>query len=398
MSSSPDTPYELGRTERRGSVLGLRPGQALAGAVGAVALVAGVGSGSSAGFVAGIVALLGAICIATVPIAGRGLDEWVPVACLHLVRVRGGALCAGASVQPGDGEVVPAHLRWHDGTATTVAAIEHRGLRALAPNPRGFGESVASWLRSMGAAGAPSWAVTVVTTTGPGRTPRVAPWLDSGMSVTSCIAVSATEPVSAARVLTAAGVPGATDLGVAGLDELLAARVAPGHGTILGCDVAVGWHLLEGPATVHAAFVVEEWPMGRVDEQFLAPMCVSRDRRTIAVSVRVEELGRARERTARARTAAAADEQLIARGGFLASPESERDTDRDAMRAGELAAGHGSMRMLAVVGLDARDVIELESAAARLIADAAACGVRLRRCEGDHRRGVLATVPGWCVP
>ena len=138
--------------------------------------------------------------------------------------------------------------------------------------------------------------------------------------------------------------------------------------------------------------------MGDVDEQALAPLCVSRDRRTVAVSVRVEELRAARERTARLRTAAAADEQMIRRGGFLASPEAGRDADRDASRANELAMGHGSMRMLGAIALDASDVVELEVAAARLLADAAACGVRLRRCQGDHRRGVLATVPGWCVP
>jgi hypothetical protein len=56
------------------------------------------------------------------------------------------------------------------------------------------------------------------------------------------------------------------------------------------------------------------------------------------------------------------------------------------------------MRLVGVIALDAGDVVELESAAARLLADAATCGVRLRRCEGDHRRGVLASVPGWCVP
>jgi hypothetical protein len=218
------------------------------------------------------------------------------------------------------------------------------------------------------------------------------------MHVSSCIAVSAAEPVRVADALAAAGVPGAVDLGVDGLDGLLAARVAPGFGSILGCDVGARWHLLEGPSTVHAAFLVEEWPMGSVDEQVLAPLCVSRDRRTVAISIRVEELRAARERVARVRTAAAADEQMIARGGFLASPEAGRDADRDASRASELALGHGSMRLVGAISLDALDVVELEGACARLLADAASCGVRLRRCQGDHRRGVLATVPGWCVP
>jgi|GEM_PF-4587842 len=398
MSNSPDAPYELGRAERLGSVLGFRAGQALAGAVGAVALVAGIGSGSSAGLAAGVVAALVAAGVATLPVAGRGLDEWVPVAASHLARVRGGALCAGASVQPGANGSMPAHLRWPDGTATVVARLSHRGLRALAPEPRSLGESLASWLRGLSSAGAPRWTVTFVTTTGPGRSPHAAPWVDAGMRVTSCVAVTAPEPVRVGDALAFAGVEGAADLGVDGLDELLASRVSPGYATILGCDVAARWHLLEAPVTVHAAFVVEEWPMGRVDEQVLAPLCVSRDRRTVALCIRVEELRAARQRTARVRTAAAADGQMIARGGFLASPEADRDADRDAARAGELAVGHGSMRIVGAIALDARDVVELEAAAARLYADAASCGVRLRRCDGDHRRGVLATVPGWCVP
>jgi hypothetical protein len=396
--SSPDAPYELGRAEQRGRVLGFRLGQAVAAALGAVALVAGIGSGAAAGLAAGVVAMLACAAVATVPAGGRGLDEWVPVAAAHVVRVRGGALCAGASVQPGDHDATPAHLRWPDGTATAVAVLSHRGLRALGPEPRAFGESLASWLRALSSAGAPTWTVTLVTTTGPGHPPRHAPWVDPGMVVTCCAAISAPEPVSVAEALAAAGVPGAADLGVDGLDELLAARVAPGFGTILGCDVAAGWHMLEAPATVHAAYLVEEWPTGDVDEQVLAPLCVSRDRRTVAVSIRVEELRAARERTARLRTAAAADAQMIARGGFLASPEAGRDADRDASRANELALGHGSMRMVCAIAIDAGDVIELEAACARLLADAAACGVRLRRCQGDHRRGVLATVPGWCVP
>ena len=169
-------------------------------------------------------------------------------------------------------------------------------------------------------------------------------------------------------------------------------------GTLLGCDVLARWRHLEAPTAVHLAFTVEEWPAGEVDEQVLAPLCVSYDRRTVALTIRVEEQHRARSRTARVRTAAAADESLGARAGFLGSPEAARDATRDAERAGELAAGHGSVRLLGVVALDAVDVLELEAAAARLVADASSCGVRLRRCDGDHRRGVLASVPGWAIP
>lgn len=398
MSQSPDAPYRLGRAERRGAVLGLRVGQALAAALGATVLVVGVGTQSVAGAVLGVVAALAAVVVVTVTVAGRGVDEWVPVVVAHLVRVRGGALSAGASVQPATADGGPAHLRWPDGTATVVVALEHRGLRSLSDEPREFAEAVAAWLRGLGAVGAARWTVTLLTTTGPARAPRVAPWMDPGVRVDARLAVSAPEPVPLAEALAAAGVHGAVALTADELDEVLAARIAPSMGTVLTCDMGARWHALEGPATVHAAFVVEEWPSGCVDEQALAPLCVSRDRRTVAVAIGVEELSRARARTARVRTAAAADEAMVTSGGFLASPQSGRDADLDEARAHELAAGHGSVRLVCTVGLDAGDLLGLEAAAARLLADATSCGVRLRRCDGDHRRGVLATVPGWCVP
>ncbi len=212
------------------------------------------------------------------------------------------------------------------------------------------------------------------------------------------MAVTSSGPIDVAASLASAGVDGAVALDAGGLEALLAARVAPAMGTLLACDVVARWHHLEAPSTVHAAFCVEEWPTGDVDEQVLTALCVASDRRSVALCLRTEALARARDRTAKVRTAAAADAEIVARGGFLASPESQRDTARDAERAAELAAGHGSLRLVGVVAIDGHDVLDLEAAAARLLADATGCGVRLRRCDGDHARGVLASVPGWCVP
>lgn len=388
--------FHLGRAERRGAVLGWRPGQALAAAVGATALVAGLGAGGSAAAVLGVLAATVAVAIALVPLRGRGLDEWLPVAATHLARVRGGALCAGATVHHDDGL---AHLRWPDGTATSLAALEHHGLRALADEPGARGQALAAWLRGLGGVGQAPTAVTFLTVTGPGPLPRHEVSLaDRGMAARSYVAVSDDAPVDVAAALRAVGVDGAVRCELEDLDEMLAARVAPGMGTLLGVDLVARWRCLEAPASVHAAFVVEEWSGGDVDDEVLTALCVSADRRTVALSVRVEELTRARHRTARLRTVAAADDAIKARGGFLDSSESLRDATRDAERAHELAAGHGSLRLVGVVALDADDLMGLEVGAARLLADAAACGVRLRRCDGDHRRGVLASVPGWCVP
>jgi hypothetical protein len=394
MPRSADAPYRLGRAERRGAILGLRAGQGVAIAVGATALVAGLGAGGATA-VAGLLVATGCAALVVVHVRGRGLDEWLPVAAAFAIGPRRGALAAGAWVHD-DGAL--AHLRWPDGSATTIARLQRHGLRALDDDPRAVGESVAAWLRGLGTAGAERWAVSLVTVTGAGPTPpRDAPFIDAGVTSEALVAVTATRPVDVAAELATAGVAGAMRLDRAALESLLARRVAPASGSLLTSDALARWHHLEAPASVHAAFSVEEWPSGDVDEHLLAPLCVARDRRTVVLAVRVEELHRARRRTASVRTTALADESLAVRGGFLASSERARDATRDAERADELAAGHGSLRVVGVVALDAGDVLDLEAAAVRLLADASACGVRLRRCDGDHRRGVLASVPGWCV-
>jgi hypothetical protein len=279
-----------------------------------------------------------------------------------------------------------------------MVELRHHGLRALSDDPRALGESLGTWLRGLGAAGAPAWVVSLLTVTGPGAQARDAPWADPGMRTRALLAVTASAPVRVGDALARAGIAASPELGAHELEELLAERIAPASGTLLGCDVAARWHHLEGPASVHAAFLVEEWPSGDVDEQVLAALSVSRDARSLCLTLRVEELRRARARTARVRTSAAADATMVEEGGFLSSPETTRASTRDAERAAELASGHGSVRLVGAVSLDASDALELEAAAARLVADATTCGVRLRRCDGDHRRGVLATIPGWCVP
>lgn len=393
--SATEPPYGFGRQERRGTVLGWRPGQAVAVALGSLALVAGVATQHASGVALGVLCGLGGAAVATVPARGRGLDEWVPVLAAFCVRPRRGSLCAGATVEATGGI---AHLRWPDGRCTSIAQVHHLGLRALAHDPRAHGEAMGAWLRSLGNVASSHTTVTFLTRMAPGRPPSDAPWIGPVADVTSYVALTGDDPVDLARRVAAAGVRGARLLDEHDVTELLAERVAPVVGSLLTCDVAARWRHLVGPATLHAAFSVEEWPTGRVDEQVLAPLLVAADRRTVAISVKVEEQHAARERSARLRTASAADRRLAAAAGFLAAAELARDDEGEAARAAELASGHASLRVVAVIGLDADEPATLAGACRRLVADASACGVRLRRCDGDHRRGVLATVPGWCEP
>ena len=121
MSSDAEQPYHLGRAERRGAVLGWRPGQALAAAAAATSLVVGLGAGGTPAAVLGVVGALGGIAVAAVSWHGRGLDEWVPVALGFACRPRRGALCAGAASTPGDGDVRAAALARRPGDRRRAA-------------------------------------------------------------------------------------------------------------------------------------------------------------------------------------------------------------------------------------------------------------------------------------
>ena len=147
----------------------------------------------------------------------------------------------------------------------------HLGLRALDDEPRALGEALAVWLRSLGDVARPSRTVTLLTITGPGGPPpRDATWADTGLSTSAYVAVTATEPTRRGRLAPCRRRRrGAVALDANDLEALLAARVAPAMGTLLGCDVVARWRFLEAPGSVHAAFVVEEWPAGDVDEQVL---------------------------------------------------------------------------------------------------------------------------------
>ncbi len=377
-------------------MLGWRPGQALGVAVGALGFLAGLSVHGAGGVVLAVLVGVAGCAVAMLAFRGRGLDEWVPVLVGHLLRVRVGPLGAGTSIEAPMGGL--AHLRWADGRATVVVVVHHRGLRVLDDEPRRYAEAVATWLRGIGDDGGGAWTVSLLCSTGVGVVPHGHDGSWPGCRADDYVALTADSPLDLEAMLGRAGIAGVTTLDAEQLDALLARRVGPGTGSLLACDVHARWRALQGPASLHAAFVVQEWPSGEVDEQLLSPLCISGDRRTLAVHVGTEALHRARERAARVRTGTAADRNVTASGGFLASAEWARDDVREASRSAELAAGHGSLRVVCIVALDAADAEELEAAAVRLHADATTCGIRLRRCDGDQRRGVLASVPGWCIP
>ncbi|MBV8527732.1 MAG: hypothetical protein JOZ75_05410 [Candidatus Dormibacteraeota bacterium] len=84
--------YRFGPLERRGVILGLRPGQIAAVGIAVVLVVILLRSSSgSLGLPLAVLTVIAAFAFAFVPIAGRSVEEWSPIAVRYLARrVTGG--------------------------------------------------------------------------------------------------------------------------------------------------------------------------------------------------------------------------------------------------------------------------------------------------------------------
>ena len=238
---------------------------------------------------------------------------------------------------------LPAHLRWPDG--------DHDGRRRAAPPraPRARRRAARARRGARGVAARASatsldahWTVTLLTTTGPGAPPPSdATWADPGCSTSAYVAVTATEPTDVAASLARSR---RARRGRA-RRRRASRRCSPSasHRRWARCSGATssrGGGTSRRRRRVHAAFAVEEWPAGDVDEQVLAPLCVARDRRTVALSAaRRGARPRARSHRAGCGPRRRPTRRSSRAGGFLASPEAARDAARDAERAARARRG-----------------------------------------------------------
>lgn len=112
--------YRFGETIGRGILGQLRLGQAILTVVGAVWAIAMIDlSPSGSGALAALIGLLGAAAAATLPLAGRTLEQWVPVAVAWTLA-RGSRLCG--TVGPGAA-----------GTLVALPSPQTRGARVAGP-------------------------------------------------------------------------------------------------------------------------------------------------------------------------------------------------------------------------------------------------------------------------
>jgi Putative type VII ESX secretion system translocon, EccE len=436
--------YRFGPRERGGALAGWRAGQIMTVAVG---LVFGVivlrwepnAAGVAAAF--GILVLYGAL--ATVPVAGRTGDEWLPV-----------VVCWGARrTGPwGAGRIGPLRgmrlLRagWHDmgvvhdraGRTLTAALLLRGGSFALL----GADEQdrrVGAWssvLSSLAREGSPvhrvQWVAAAFPDDGEGLRSYLAAEAVPGTasactasydallhdmdshacahdvvlalqirltrSVEVGCATLAREVGSLARQLADADVQVESVLSVDELAHQLLRTYEPRATVAPGQDhwpmaMEESWSEVRVDGMVHATFWVAEWPRTEVRSDFLAPILLGSARSTLAVVMEPLGSDTAVRKVEASRTADLADSELRRRGGFVSTARHARESEVLARREAELAEGHASFRYSGYVTVSAASAEELVAACDVVQHAAGQSRLALRRLYGDQAAAYTCTLP-----
>ncbi len=442
--------YRFGPRERGGSLVGWRPGQIVTVAVG---LLFGVLVLRAAPNAAGVAAAVGVLILygaaATVPVAGRTGDEWLPVAvCWAARRTRApggrglGALRGVRLLRAGwqDMGVV------HDRTARTLtAAVSLRGRSFALLGPDEQDRRVGAWsslLASLAREGSPVHRVQWVAASFPDDGRGVHAYLaaeaaaDAASSCTASYealladmdahacahdvvlalqvrqtksveagcAVLAREMGSLVRLLADADVQVESVLSAEDLAYQLLRTYEPGGGGA-GRDgeataedpwpmaMEESWASVRVDGMVHATFWVAEWPRVEVRSDFLAPLLLGSARSTLAVVMEPLGSDAAVRKVEASRTADLADSELRRRGGFVSTARHARESEVLARREAELAEGHASFRYAGFVTISAEDETDLATACDAVQHAAGQSRLALRRLYGDQASAYTCTLP-----
>jgi hypothetical protein len=456
MTSDPGVRYRFGPRERGGALAGWRAGQIVTVAVGlffGVLVLRWQPNVAGVALALGILVLYGAL--ATVPVAGRTGEEWVPVAVCFEARRRG----RGSSGSVGTlGGLRLLRVEWHDmgvvhdrAARTLTAALSLRGRSFALLGPDEQDRRVSAWASLLASAardGSPVHRLQWVASSFP----------DDGRAVRSFLTETATtDAPSASRasyesLLEVVGSHACTH------DVLLAVQVRQRSTVEAGCaalirevgslvrllgdaDVLVEsvlgaadlahrfsrayepelppsaasrsgsgpddaplhqawpmameerWASVRVDGMVHATFWVAEWPRTEVRSDFLAPLLLSGSRATF--SVVMEPLGpdAAVRKVEARRTADLADSELRRRGGFMSTARQARQSEVLARREAELAEGHASFRFSGFVTVSASSEDELEFTCDAVRQAAGQSRLALRRLYGDQAAAFTCTLP-----
>ena len=447
MSGDTGSRYRFGPRERGGALAGWRAGQIVTVAVG---LVFGVlvlrWEPNAAGVAAaiGILVLYGAL--ATVPVAGRTGDEWLPVVVCWGARRAGplgprrmGALRGMRLLRAGWQDMGVVH---DTAMRTLTAALALRGgsfaLLGADEQDRRVG-AWASVLSSLAREGSPVHRLQWVAASFP----------DDGQGVRSYLAAEAAPDAASACTASYDALLSDMDSHTCAHDVVLALQVRLTRSVEAGCatlarevgslvrllsdaDVQVesvlsaddlaqqllrtyephaasadaapaadhwpmameeSWSEVRVDGMVHATFWVAEWPRVEVRSDFLAPLLLGSARSTL--SLVMEPLGpdAAVRKVEASRTADLADTELRRRGGFVSTARHARESEVLARREAELAEGHASFRYSGYVTVSAPSEEELTAACDIVQHAAGQSRLALRRLYGDQASAYTCTLP-----
>jgi hypothetical protein len=153
------------------------------------------------------------------------------------------------------------------------------------------------------------------------------------------------------------------------------------------------WAALRLDGMWHATYWIAEWPRLEVGPDFLSPLLIAADRRTVSLVMAPVAPERAARQVRAARAADAADEELRSRAGFLPSARRSREAEGVLQREHELADGHAEYRFSGYVTVTASDRAGLAASCAQVEQSAQESHLELRRLYGRQAEAFTWTLP-----
>jgi hypothetical protein len=483
--------YRFGPLERRGLLGGIRPGQALSLAAGGVIAVTTLDSWPSAsGALGGLAAVAVAVALAALRVGGRGVTEWLPIVCAHLLKrisarhvvrspvARRGMLWRGRS---GDAVIPPRPAPPPAVADVTIIDADHRGrgigilserggrrLTAVLAcrvvsfallDPEAQERRLARWgLVLSSAAALPIRRIQWLERTAPAQGDELARWLSGARDpsiplrgapivesylelITTTTRVTQAHEVliaiqsdggsirerragtarvalmdsteRVARALEAAEIsvlgvlnPGqlgrvlrtafdpfsASELATLGAVDRNGGSVAEANAWPLGAREAWDHYVTDGAQ--HATYWIGGWPRVDVSPMFMdAILGHSNVVRTVSVTFEPIAPERSTREVEAAVTRDRADRELRHRFGQSETARQRQAQEAALRREGELAAGHGEVRLSGFVTVSGRSETELRSATSQVLEQAARARLELHRMYGQQADAFTFTLP-----
>ncbi|MGD9753806.1 MAG: SCO6880 family protein [Acidimicrobiia bacterium] len=146
--------------------------------------------------------------------------------------------------------------------------------------------------------------------------------------------------------------------------------------------------------SVHAAYVVAEWPRLEVPPNWMEPLLLHNGGiRTVVVHYEPVPHSRSQRQIDRDSVKLAADEEQRQRQGFRIGARHRRAQVEIADREAELVAGYPEFEFIGTVHMTAPDVESLERSCAEYEQVAAQVGIELRRLDGQHDLALPCMLP-----